>query len=186
MDFAKLDQNEKTAAIASGALVIAGLVAAAAYTTYSMTWLAVIAALGMLFVVLQPQIAAGVSLPGSKGSLMLLLGVAAGVIMVVSLLATFSFVFSLFGLPDVFYLIAVGAGLAMAWAGWQELQAEGGKFRLGAATSSPAPADSAAASAAAAAPAAATEPSPADDATAESPASPASDVDAGEDRPREA
>ena len=186
MDFSKLDQNEKTAAIAAGALVIGGLVAAAAYPTYSMAWLAVIAALAMLFVVFQPQIAAGVSLPGSKGSLMLLLGVAAGVIMVVSLLVTISFVFSLFGLPDVFYLIAVAAGVAMAWAGWQAFQAEGGKFQLGAATVGPAPADSATASASAAAPASTAEPAPApaDDDAPESSAPPASDIDAGEDRPR--
>jgi len=171
MDFSKLDQNEKTAAMASGALVIGGLVAAAAYTTYSMAWLALIAALGMLFVVLQPQIAAGVSLPGSKGSLMLLLGVAAAVLMVVSLLVALDFVFLRFGLPDLAFLIAVAAGIAMAWAGWQAFQAEGGKFQLGAATASPAPAESAAASAPAAVET--SEPAP-------------SDVDAEENRPREA
>ena len=173
MDFSKLDQNEKNAAMASGALVIGGLLAAAAYSTYSMAWLAVIAALGMLFVVLQPQIAAGVSLPGSKGSLMLLFGVAAAVLMVVSLLVALDFVFLRFGLPDLGFLIAVAAGVAMAWAGWQAFQAEGGKFQLGATTASPARAESAAASAPA-------------DATAESSAPPASDVGADEDHPREA
>ena len=141
MDFSKLDQNERMAAAASGALVTAGLVAAAAYATYSMTWLAVIAALGMLFVVLQPQVASGVTLPGSKGSLMLLLGVAAGVIMIVSLLVGLDFVFLRFGLPDLAFLIAVAAGVVMAWSGWQAFQTEGGKFRLGAVSPAPAQAD---------------------------------------------
>ena len=171
MDFSKLDHNEKMAAVAAGALVLGGLVAAAAYSTYSMAWLALIAGLGMLFVVLQPQIAAGVSLPGSRGSLMLLLGVAAAVLMVVSLLVALDFVFLRFGLPDLGFLIAVAAGIAMAWEGWQAFQAEGGTFQLGAATASPAPADSAAASA---------------PTSVEASAPPSSDLAADEDRPREA
>ena len=188
MDLSKLDQNEKTAAMASGALVIAGLIAALSYSTYAMAWLAVIAALAMLFVVLQPQIANGVSLPGSKGSLLLVLGVAAGAIMVLSFLLALEFVFFRFGLPDLFFLIAIAAGLAMAWAGWQEFQAEGGTFRLGGATSSPATAaPSAGASAPAAAPPAADIPESATvDAPAEPAALPVSDPDAEEDRPREA
>jgi threonine/homoserine/homoserine lactone efflux protein len=118
---------------------------------------------------------------------MLVLGGVAGAIMVLSLLLTLSFVFSLFGLPDVFYLIAVAAAIAMAWSGWQAFQAEGGKFQLGTGTSSPAEADSAAASAPAAAPLA-TEPAPAPaDATADEASAPlVSDGDADEDRPREA
>jgi hypothetical protein len=187
MDFSKLGQNERLAAMASAVLVITGLFAAASYRTYSVTWLAVIAALAMLFVVFQPQMASGVNLPGSKGSLMLVLGGVAGAIMVLSLLLTLGFVFSLFGLPDVFYLVAVAAGIAMAWSGWQAFQAEGGKFQLGTGTSSPAEADSAAASAPAAAPLA-TEPAPAPaDATADEASAPlVSDGDADEDRPREA
>lgn len=188
MDFSKLDQNEKTAAMASGALVIAGLIAAMTYSTYAMAWLAVIAALGMLFVVLQPQIASGVSLPGSKGSLMLVLGVAAGAIMVLSFLLALEFVFFRFGLPDLLFLVAIAAGLAMAWAGWREFQAEGGKLQLGGATASPATATSSAGPSAPAAAAPSVDmPEPAAvDATAEPSAPVASDLDAEDDRPREA
>lgn len=187
MDFSKLDQNEKFAAMASGALVIAGIIAALNYSTYAMAWVAVIAALGMLFVVLQSQMASGASLPGSKGSLMLVLGVVAGAIMLLSFLLALEFVFFRFGLPDLFFLIAVVAGLAMAWAGWREFQAEGGKFRLGGATASPATAaSSAGASASAAAAPSVDIPEPAAvDAPAESSAPAASDPDA-EDRPRDA
>jgi hypothetical protein len=137
MNFSKLDQNEKTAAMASAALVITGLIAAGAYTIYSTTWLAVIAALGLLFVVLQPQLAPDVGLPTSKGSLFLLLGGAAGLIMVVSLLIRRDFVFLRFGIPDLAFLIALAAGVAMAWAGWRTFQAEGGKLPLGASTVTP-------------------------------------------------
>jgi len=130
MNFTKLDQNEKTGAIASAVLVITGLIAAATYSTYAMTWLAIIAGLGMLFVVFQPQIAAGASLPGSKGSLMLVLGGVAGAIMLLAFVLSIQFVFLRFGLPDLLFLIAVASAVAMAWVGWQEFQREGGKFTL--------------------------------------------------------
>jgi hypothetical protein len=131
VDFSKLDQNERMAAIAAAVLVIAGFVAAATYSIYSMSWLAVLAGLGLLFVVLQPQIAAGVSLPGTKGSLMLLLGGIAGIVMVLALLVSIGLVFVSFGFADIMFLAAVVAGVAAAWAGWQAFQAEGGKFQLG-------------------------------------------------------
>lgn len=138
MDFSKLDQNERLAAIAAAVLVVSGFVAGATYSIYSMVWLAVLASLGLLFVVVQPQIAAGVTLPGSKGSLMLLLGGIAGVVMVLALLVTIGLVFVAFGFPDIMFLTAVAAGVVAAWAGWQEFQSEGGKFRLGSAgTSAP-------------------------------------------------
>ena len=99
MDLSKLDQNDRTAAIASAVLVIAGLFAATTYVTYGITWLAILAGVGMLFVVLQPQIASGVNLPGSKGSLMLILGGIAAVIMVLALLTTLGFIFVTSALP---------------------------------------------------------------------------------------
>ena len=126
MDLSKLHQNDRTAAIASVILIIAGLFAATVYVT----WLAMLAALGMLFVVLQPQIAPGASLPGSKGSLMLTLGGIAGLIMVLGLLTTLGFIAS-FGIADILYVVAIAAGFVMAWTGWQAFQGEGGKFQLG-------------------------------------------------------
>lgn len=131
MDFSKLSQNDKLAVYGAAAVVVAGVIAAATYTFYSTTWLAIIIALGMLFVVFQPQVASTVNLPGTKGSLMLLLGGAAGVVMVLALLMSLRLIFIQFGLPDVMFLIAVAGGLLMAWAGWQAFQAEGGKFQLG-------------------------------------------------------
>ena len=140
MDLSKLDQNDRTAAIASAVLVIAGLFAATTYVTYGITWLAILAAVGMIFVVFQPQIASGMNLPGSKGSLMLILGGVAGVIMLLALLTTLGFIFVSFGLADILYLVAIAAGLVMAWTGWQAFQAEGGKFQLGTSSSAAPPA----------------------------------------------
>ncbi len=172
MDFSKLNRNELTAALASAVLIVAGLVAATTYTAYAITWLAILAAVGMLFVILQPQIAPSVKLPGSKGSFMVLFGGIAGVIMVIALLVTLGFIFVAFGFADVLFLTAIVAGITMAWTGWQSFQAEGGKFQLGTASATPAPQG-----------APATEPPVA----APAPSSPAAtEYDADDHRPRDA
>ena len=179
MDFSKLSQNEKTAALASAVLVVAGLVAATTYTSYAITWLAILAAVGMLFVVLQPQIAPAVKLPGSKGSLMVVLGGIAGVIMVLALLATLTFIFVAFGFADVLFLAAILAGVTMAWTGWTAFQAEGGKFQLGTSSAAAAPANAEAPDAAAPAP------PPASPEPAATEAEPAATYDPDESRPRD-
>jgi predicted lipid-binding transport protein (Tim44 family) len=72
-----------------------------------------------------------VKLPGSKGSLMVVLGGIAGVIMALALLTTLGFIFVAFGFADILFLAAILAGLTMAWTGWTAFQAEGGKFQIG-------------------------------------------------------
>jgi hypothetical protein len=136
MDFNKLSANDRIGAIAAAVVVVAGLVAALTYGTYAIAWIAVLAALAMLFVIFQPQIAANASLPGNKGSLMLLTGGIAGVIMVLALLVNIRFTFNLFGVTDVLYLLTVAAALVMAWVGWQEFQAGGRSFQVGMSASS--------------------------------------------------
>jgi threonine/homoserine/homoserine lactone efflux protein len=125
----------------------------------------------MLAVVFLPQFASGVSLPGSKGSLMLAVGGLAGVVMVLALLQAIGGVlFVNTNFRDLLFLIAVAGGLLMAWAGWQEFQSEGGKFQLGTSAPASAPAAPAAAPAASAAPAAeAAEPAPMESAYADEP-----------------
>src|SRR5688572_12283120 len=139
VDFSKLNQDDKTAALASAVLVVAGLIAATTYTTYAMTCPAFPAAVGMLFVALQPQTAPAVKLPGSKGSLMVVLGGVAGVIMALALLTTLGFIFVAFGFADILFLAAILAGLTMAWTGWTAFQAEGGKFQIGTSSAAAAP-----------------------------------------------
>jgi hypothetical protein len=127
MEFSKLSQNEKLAVYGSVAVLIGGLVG----YSYGLTILAVLAAVAMLAVVFLPQMSASTNLPGSRGSLMLLLGGVAGVILLLALVLYIGVVFTAFGIRDLFFLIAVAGGLLMAWVGWQEFQSEGGKFQLG-------------------------------------------------------
>lgn len=138
MDFSKLGQNEKLAVYGSAALLIGGAVG----YSYGLTALGMLAAIAMLAIVFLPQFASGIALPGSRGSLMVAVGGLAGVVMVLAALqAVAGVLFVNFNLRDLFFLVAVAGGVVMAWAGWQEFQAEGGKFQLGssAPAASPAP-----------------------------------------------
>jgi len=124
MDFSKLSANDKLALYGSIAALVGGIL------SYGIGLITVLAALAMGFIVLQPQVAANLKLPGSKGSLMLLTGGIAAVFGVLGAISwlgysssnTMQLIFSLIG--------AAGAAL-MGWAGWQAFQAEGGKFQLG-------------------------------------------------------
>ena len=131
MNWNTLSQNEKLAVYGSVALIIGAAVGGAAS---ALGWLALLAAIGMLAVVFLPQLSPQTALPGSKGSLMVALGGIAAVIMLLGLLTAiswFGLYFSVLAVQAIFFLIAVAGGLVMGWAGWQEFQAEGGKFQIG-------------------------------------------------------
>ena len=158
MDVSKLGQNEKLAVYGAAALIIGGAVG----YSYGLTALGMLAAIAMLAVVFLPQLSSGISLPGSRGSLMLAVGGLAGVVMVLALLqAVTGVLFVNTDFRDLFFLVAVAGGVLMAWAGWQEFQAEGGKFQLG--SGAPAAAPAAAAPATDAAEPVAMEPAPSAD-----------------------
>lgn len=128
MDLSKLSQNEKLALYGSIALVVGGLLG----YSYGVTVLGVLAGLAMLVVLFLPQLSPGTTLPGSRGSILLLMGGIAGVVMLLALWSAVTGVlFVETDLRDLFFLIAVAGAFVMAWAGWQEFQAEGGKFQLG-------------------------------------------------------
>ena len=126
MNFSSLSSNEKLAVYGSVAVIVGGLVG-----FYGVGLIAVLAAIAMLVIVFLPQMSPSTTLPGSKGSLMLLVGGVAAVVLVLSLLVYSGVLFAFAGISSILFLIAVVGGLLMAWAGWQEFQSEGGKFQLG-------------------------------------------------------
>lgn len=134
MDFSKLDQNEKLAAGGAVAVIIGGLVG----YSYGWTILAILAAFAVLAVIFLPQLSPGTNLPGSRGSLLLVTGGVAAVVLVLALLVYLSVIFTDFNFRDLFFLVAVVGGVVAAWAGWQEFRAEGGTFKLGTAATAPA------------------------------------------------
>ena len=132
MNFNSLSSNEKLAVYGAIAAIVGVLIAS---FLAGIGWITLLAGIAMLVVVFLPQLSAGTALPGSKGSLMFLIGLIGGVAAVLMLLFTVTgglgAYFSFYAVNTIFMLIGVAGGLVMAWAGWQEFQAEGGKFNVG-------------------------------------------------------
>jgi hypothetical protein len=132
MNFAKLSATDKLAVYGAVATVIGSLVAASSYPGHwGVTWLGFILGLAMLALVFLPQMSPSTKLPGAHGSLMLVVGVVAAVLMAFVLLTTIDFTFTDFDVSSLLFLIAVAGAIVMGWAGWQAFQAEGGKFNMG-------------------------------------------------------
>ncbi len=132
--FSKLDANDKLATYGAAATVVGGVTG---YSYSGATYLAVLLAIGMLAIVFLPQLSPTTKLPGSKGSLMVIAGAGAGILMLLGLLASLDLLFYRFGIRDILFLVALAGGLLMAWTGWQAFQAEGGKFNIGTTGSAP-------------------------------------------------
>ncbi|MGH2445673.1 MAG: hypothetical protein ACRDGD_06510 [Candidatus Limnocylindria bacterium] len=135
MDFSKFSQNEKLMIYGAVAAVIGGLVGGIS----GLIWLAVLAGLAMLVVLFLPQFSPNTKLPGSRGSLLVAIGaigaVAAALAFLI-ILVDIGFWFEFSAVRTIVFLIGVAGALLMGWIAWQEFRAEGGKFELGAATSS--------------------------------------------------
>ncbi len=139
MDLSKLDDNEKLAAYGAGAGIVGAILAGVGGGVGGL-WLTLILAVAMLAIVFMPQWSPQTTLPGSKGSLMLLVGGIAGVGALLALLTLLTVLGALAFWGGVYFiglLIGIIGGLAMGWAGWQEFQAEGGKFQIGNAGTAP-------------------------------------------------
>jgi hypothetical protein len=140
MNFSKLSQNEKLAFYGAIVVFLAGLIS----NWGGVFWLAVIAAAGMAVVIFLPQFAPTTSLPGSKGTLMATLGIVALGAGVIEFLRWIGYIVGFDEFDIWVFLVALVGAAVMAWAGWQELQREGGKWVFG--STAPSGPDTAAAS----------------------------------------
>ncbi len=129
MDLSKLSMNERNAAYGAIVVVIAGIVS----NWGGLMWLAVLLAVGVLVVLFLPQLSPGTSLPGSRGSLLVVGGVVAAACALIEILRFISyFTRTLDDWQTWAFVIALVGSLVMAYAGWRAFQAEGGKLVLGA------------------------------------------------------
>lgn len=138
MDFSKLSQNEKLAVYGAAASIIGPVIASG--LGFGAGFLTLLLAVGMLAVVFLPQLSPTTTLPGSKGSLMVIIGGIAAASAALALLSSIGWL-GFFGTNLIFvvgWLVGIAGGLLMGWAGWQEFQAEGGKLQLGSASTTPA------------------------------------------------
>jgi hypothetical protein len=128
MDFSKLSQNEKLALYGAIAVFLAGLIS----NWGGLLWLSILAAIGVAIVLFLPQMSPNMSLPGSRGSLLAALGLVALGGAAIELLRYLGYTFDTLGrLSTLMFLVALAGSAVMAWAGWQALQGEGGKWVLG-------------------------------------------------------
>jgi hypothetical protein len=175
MDLSKLSANDKLALYGSIAAIVGGIVS----TWGGALWISVVAGFGMLAVLFLPQLSPNTTLPGSKGSLMVVLGGAAGLFAALSALTWLGYIGLFFNsVSTILFLVALAGSLLMAWAGWKAFQAEGGKLDL----RMPAAASGGAASTAAPAAPVAEAPAPPAAPVAEAPA-PAAEAPTSDDAP---
>jgi hypothetical protein len=138
MDLSKLNSNERLA-FWGAILSIVGtiLTTIGGFGGAGGLWLTFILALAMIAILFLPTWSPQTTLPGSKGSLMLIAGGIAAIGAILGLLALLGVIAFLGDYPlfVIGLLIGVVGGLMMGWGAWQEFQAEGGKFQLGTAPS---------------------------------------------------
>jgi asparagine N-glycosylation enzyme membrane subunit Stt3 len=130
MNWASLSSNDKLAVYGSVAVIIGGILSFG----IGLGWLALLAAIAMLIIVFLPSMSPNTTLPGAKGSLMLICGAIAAIGAVLGLLIALPFIgfyFTYNIVSAIGFLIAIAGGLLMGWAGWQAFQGEGGKFNVG-------------------------------------------------------
>ena len=132
MDLSKLSSNDKLAVIGA-VLAIVGSVVSFGAGPYG-----VLTGVAMLVIIFLPQFSPSTKLPGTKGSLMLIVGGAAGIGALLTLLAWLPYL-GLLGGYFIGGLISIVGGLLMGWASWQTFQAEGGKFNMSMPSTSSAP-----------------------------------------------
>lgn len=131
MDLSKLSSNEKLAAIGAVAAIVGAFLSFGGGGSFG-----VLTGIAMLIVIFLPQFSPNTKLPGSKGSLMLIVGGVAGIGALLALLAWLPYL-GLFGGVFIGLLVSIVGGLLMGWASWREFQSEGGKFNVGMASSAP-------------------------------------------------
>jgi hypothetical protein len=125
MDFSKLSSNEKLAAVGAVLAIVGAVLSFGGGGSFG-----ALTGIVMLVIIFLPQLSPTTKLPGSKGSLMLIVGGVAGIGALLSLLAIIPYL-SLIGGYFFGLLLGIVGGVLMGWASWQEFQAEGGKFTVG-------------------------------------------------------
>ncbi|HEX7173474.1 MAG TPA: hypothetical protein VF365_12820 [Candidatus Limnocylindria bacterium] len=128
MDLSKLSQNEKLALYGAIVVFLAGIIS----NWGGLLYLSILAAVGVAIVLFLPQLSPKTSLPGSRGSLLAVLGLIAFGGAAIELLRYLGYTFDTLGrFSTLLFIVALIGSAVMAWAGWQELQREGGRWVLG-------------------------------------------------------
>ena len=137
MDFSKLSSNDKLAVYGAVAAIIGAFLGFGGGASWGL-----ITGIAMLVIIFLPQLSPSTKLPGSKGSLMVIVGGAGGLAALLALLALLTLFGAIGGYATTWMIgliLSAAGGALMAWASWREFQAEGGKFNVGMASNAPTP-----------------------------------------------
>ncbi|MGZ8562149.1 MAG: hypothetical protein ACXWWU_00845 [Candidatus Limnocylindria bacterium] len=129
MDFSKLSSNDKLAAIGAILAIVGALLTFGGGGSFGL-----LSGIAMLVIIFLPQFSPATKLPGTKGSLMLIVGGVAGLGALLALLALLPVLGAIGfygGTWLIGLLLGIAGGLLMGWASWQTFQGEGGKFNMG-------------------------------------------------------
>jgi hypothetical protein len=138
MDRTRAAANERASALAGAAVALTGFLSVVDGWGAILV-LAVLAGLGAVGVVLAPRFAPSARLPGSPGSLLVLLGVVAVLAWIPPLIAWLDWIVAnLVTRGTIQFLVGFVFAVILGRAGWTALQAEGGTLRLGAQPVAPA------------------------------------------------
>lgn len=128
MDFSKLSSYDKLAALGAVAAIIGAFLSFGGGGSWG-----VLTGIAMLVIVFLPQFSPSTKLPGSHGSLMMIVGGVSALGAVFGILALLT-VMGAFAFWGASYFIGALLGTAgqalMAFAAWRTFQAEGGKFNM--------------------------------------------------------
>ena len=137
MSFSGMAAAERNALISAVVVVITALISLG-WSWGALMIVTLLAGAGALFVLYQPRMAPAMALPGSKGSLVAALGIAATVATALTALYWLGYITAyLASLDTLIFLAGLIASVVLAWSGWQILKSEGGKFRFGTPAATP-------------------------------------------------
>jgi hypothetical protein len=131
---ASMSRSGGATAVAAAVTLVTGLLSVANDWGYLM-FIPVLASLAILALALMPAALASL---GSRGTLLVLFGVATALIWIVVAFDWIEWIGDHLATFDTIqFLVGLLAALYLAFAGWQAFRAEGGKFQLGPTSASP-------------------------------------------------
>jgi threonine/homoserine/homoserine lactone efflux protein len=134
MSMASMSGSGRATAVAAAITLVTGLLSVA-NEWGTLMFIPIIASLGVLALFLMP---AALSSLGSRGTLLVLFGVATALIWIVVAFDWIGWIGDhIADFDTIQFLVGLLAALYLAFAGWQAFRAEGGKFQLGPTKSPP-------------------------------------------------
>ncbi|NJD29688.1 MAG: hypothetical protein FIA92_15530 [Chloroflexi bacterium] len=125
MNFSALSQNDRIALVAGGVVAIAALISLV-YNWGAIMIISLLAGLLAVVVIIQPSLLATLRLRGSKGSLLLIAGVGAALVNVLTGVDYLTWLTEhLVSFDALQFIVGIVAAIALLYAGWMAYRAEG-------------------------------------------------------------